>query len=231
MLIIADYRLPEVAKSSLRKEGELLEFKTSGKVYEAISGHPDIFICPTPQKLILSPQTPRLVVESLTKHSIKFTFGRKNTGFNHPETTHYNAIADGDFLVHNLNFTDEKILHAFDNPNRIHINQGYARCNLIPLGNNHFITSDAGIYKTLKSRFRILYVSPEGILLKNFEHGFIGGTAGILENKIYFAGSLKHFPEGDKVTEFLHGLDFEIIELYDGPLVDGGGIFFCNDYE
>jgi len=229
MLIIADHRLPEEAKSTLRKVGELLEFKTSGVVYDAISGHPDIFICQTPQKLILSPQTPRPFVETLIKHSVKFTYGRKDTGFNHPETTHYNAVADSEYLVHNLNFTDEKILQASDNSKRIHINQGYTRCNLLDLGNNHFITSDEGIYKTLKSRFNILYVSPQGILLKNFEHGFIGGTAGVWRNKVYFAGSLKYFPEGNKVAEFLHDLNLEILELYDGPLIDGGGIFFCDD--
>lgn len=229
MLIIADHRLPEEAKSKLRKEGELLEFKTPGVVYDAISGHPDIFMCQTSQQLILSPQTPREIVESLTKHSIKFTFGRKNTGFNHPETSHYNAVVAGEFLIHNLKFTDTEILQTSDNSKRIHINQGYTGCNLLPLGKNHFITSDEGIYKTLKSRFNILYVSPKGILLKNFEHGFIGGTAGFLDNKVFFAGSLKHFPEGNRVSGFLHDLDFDIIELCDGPLIDGGGIFFCND--
>ncbi len=228
MLIIADHRLPEEAKSNLRKEGKLLEFETTGIVYESISGHPDIFMCQTSQQLILSPQTPGNIIESLKQHAVNFTFGEKTTGFYHPETTHYNAVATEEALIHNLKFTDEKILLKFDSSKRIHISQGYTRCNLLPLGKNHFITSDEGIYKILKSRFNILYVSPKGILLENYEHGFIGGAAGISGDKIYFAGSLNHFPEGKKVAEFLHDLGFEIVELYDGPLVDGGGIFFLQ---
>lgn len=228
MLIIADYRLPEEAKSNLRKEGVLLEFKTSGIVYKAISGHPDIFMCLTPQQLVLSPQTPREIVESLIQHSVKCSFGRKNTGFYHPETTHYNAVATDELLIHNLKFTDEKILQTFGRSKTIHINQGYTRCNLLLLGKNSLITSDKGTYKTLKSRFNILYVSPEGILLEKFEHGFIGGTSGVLGKRVFFAGSLNRYPEGDKVTQFLNDLNYEIIELYDGPLVDGGGIFFLH---
>jgi len=228
MLIIADHRLPVEAKSNLGKEGKLLKFETTGIVYESISGHPDIFMCQTPENLIVSPDIPLNVVEALEQHSILFTFGSKNTGNKHPETIHYNAVATSDFLIHNLNYTDESLLNKYDASCRIHVTQGYTRCNLLYLGNKNFITSDKGIYKKIAPLGNVLYVSPKGIQLEKYSHGFIGGTAGILNNRVLFAGSLKHFPEGYKITQFLKKLNYEVVELYDGPLVDGGGIFFLQ---
>lgn len=228
MLIIADYRFPEKVKHNLNKEGNLVEFKTSGVVYKPISGHPDIFMCQLPAQLLISPYIPLKVIEALEQHSIPFAFGSKKTGIKHPETTHYNAVATSDFLIHNLNYTDELLLKKYDDPFRIHVKQGYTRCNLLYLGDKNFITSDKGIYRKLVPVGNVLYVSPQGIELENHSHGFIGGTAGVLNNRVLFAGSLKHFPEGYKISQFLKKLNYEIVELYDGPLIDGGGIFFLQ---
>jgi hypothetical protein len=43
---------------------------------------------------------------------------------------------------------------------------------------------------------------------------------------VFFIGNLSHFPEGEKVRQFLSS--YEIIELYDGPLVDGGSLIFIS---
>jgi hypothetical protein len=69
-----------------------------------------------------------------------------------------------------------------------------------------------------------LYVSPGDILLPGFEHGFFGGTCGLFENKLLLLGSLRYFNDGEKIRQFLAKTKMEIIELYDGPLVDGGSI-------
>lgn len=228
MLIIADHRLPEEAKLALKSIGELLEFKTSGVVYDAVSGHPDIFMCQLPDMLVVSPQIPGKVSDALKSHNVDFVFGSKHTGFQHPETTFYNAVATHDFLIHNLNFTDKMIVQKYADNQQLFVKQGYTRCNLLPLRRENFITSDEGIYRALKPYAKVLFVSPEGIFLKNYPHGFIGGTAGVLGDYVYFAGSLTYFPEGEKIAYFLKNLNYEIIELYDGPLIDGGGIFFLH---
>jgi hypothetical protein len=122
---------------------------------------------------------------------------------------------------------DPEIVEAAGNREIIHVKQGYTRCNLIPLGNNRFITSDKGIEKTLlQYGLEVLYVDPDGILLPGFNHGFIGGTCGVWQNKLFFIGSLKYFPEGQKIKDFVTGM--EIIELYDGSLFDGGSILFIS---
>ena len=88
-----------------------------------------------------------------------------------------------------------------------------------------FITSDVGIFKQLKkNNLDVLFVEPKGIILKGFKNGFFGGCCGVENNRVFIAGSLSYFPEGGKINKFLDG--FEIIELYDGPLLDVGSIFF-----
>jgi hypothetical protein len=98
------------------------------------------------------------------------------------------------------------------------------------MGENSFITSDRGIQKTLSAKgLEILYVSPEGILLPGFRNGFFGGSCGLHEGSLFISGSLTHFGEGQNVRRFADNHSVEIIELYDGPLVDGGGIFFLDN--
>jgi hypothetical protein len=117
------------------------------------------------------------------------------------------------------------VTRTFDDYIPVHVDQGYCRCNLLPLKNDHFITSDEGIYKVLKRHTdHILKVTTNGIILEGHKHGFFGGCCGVFEDKVFLIGSLKHYEDGGKVEDFLKNLGYEIVELYDGPLFDGGGI-------
>jgi hypothetical protein len=90
-----------------------------------------------------------------------------------------------------------------------------------------FITSDEGIYKTLKiNGFPSLFVNAEDIILHGHKHGFFGGACGIFENKIFALGNLDGYSDGKKVKTFINSLGYDIIELYDGQLFDGGSIIF-----
>jgi len=111
----------------------------------------------------------------------------------------------------------------------IHVDQGYTRCNLLALKDEHFITSDAMIKRVL-DRFDkdCLYVDPKGILLEGYKHGFFGGCCSISDNKVFLIGSLSKYAEGNRVKEYFASLDIEVVELYDGQLFDGGSILFLN---
>ncbi len=227
MLILADKRIPEKAKNSLIKYGEVLFLETSGITYPAISGHPDIFFCKTQSGLVVAPNTPEKIKQQLLRNSIHIIEGAAKTGNDYPETARYNVVVTDSLLIHNLKHTDDVILGETKSLQNIHVNQAYTYCNLIALENERFITSDKGIKKTLSGKgFEVLYVHPEGIILPGFNHGFIGGCCGISDGRIFFIGSLNHFPEGDSIRSFIRG--FEIIELYDGPLFDGGGLIFID---
>jgi len=196
--------------------------KTSRISYPPISGHPDIFFC---NGLVIAHNTPEKFKQQLKKNQIDFVEGASAVGKKFQQTASYNAVVTDELLIHHLQHSDPALRDACKSLQSIHVKQAYTRCNLIALEKQRFITSDKGIEKTLSEQgFDVLFVHPSGILLPGFDHGFIGGCCGISENKIFFIGSLKHFPEGDKIRSFVKKM--EIVEVYDGPLVDWGWLSF-----
>ena len=233
MLIIVDHKISGAAKERLSLYGELIELKTEGITYPAISGHPDIFFCQGMDKLIVAPNLPKQYFDVLNNRRIDFITGEFPVGPEYPSTACYNAVATSNYLIHNFRHTDFVITRTFQDLTPVHVDQGYCRCNLLPLKYDHFITSDTGIYKVLKAGLHPpsggwspLLVSPEGILLEGFPHGFFGGCCGIWENKVFVNGSLNQFPEGEKIRGYLKRLGYKIVELYDGLLEDIGSILF-----
>ncbi len=228
-LIVIDKKVPEEAKIKLSKHGNLLELETDGISYDAISGHPDIFFSQLNNDLIVAPNLPLEFRNELKKRKISFHFGEQNVGQKYPETAAYNIVSTSRQIIHNLKYTDLAVKDLAMGLEQIHVEQAYTRCSLLALKNDQFITSDRGIEKQLKEvNLDVVYINPEGILLPGFKNGFIGGCMGIFENKIFIFGSLKHFKSGKELQQMIENLNYEIIELYDGPLFDGGGIMFLN---
>lgn len=229
MLIIIDKKIPQKAKSKLSGYGSLLELETSGITYEAISGHPDIFFFYTGTDLIVAPNTPHECFSVLDEHGIKYVRGEQAVGKKYPASSAYNAVSVGKLLIHNFRNTDSVITTALEDADLIHVDQGYTRCNILALDDQHFITSDEKIKRVL-DRFNkdCIGVSPDGIALPGFKHGFFGGCCGIFEQKVFIIGSLMNYDEGARVLYYLEKNGFEIIELYDGQLFDGGSILFLG---
>ena len=227
MLILADDRIPEKAKDTLEKHGHIIYLTTHSITYPAISGHPDIFFCTINNHLIVAPNLSEDIKNRLKKFEVSYSAGKKPVGEKYPETAWYNSVVTANYVIGNTSFMDQHIKDLAGTKEIIHVNQGYTRCNLIPLKNDRFITSDKGIEKVLlKYGLEVLFVDPEGVLLPGFKNGFIGGTCGVWQNKIFFIGSLQHFSKGQKVRDFI--CDMEIVELYDGPLFDGGSLIFIE---
>ncbi|MEN8137003.1 MAG: DUF6873 family GME fold protein [Bacteroidota bacterium] len=227
MWAIIDSRAPKKAIEKLKEEFDVFEFKSSGITYEQVSGHPDIFICQDGENLIIAPNSPKELIKFLEFHNVKYSFGEKEVGIELNNSTQYNCIATNNYLIHKKGFTDKKVISTFTDKKVINLPQAYTRCSLSAINDNNFISSDRGIEKSLTALgFNVLLVDPKSILLPGFPYGFFGGTNGIHNSKFYLIGSLKHHPEGEAIRVFLLKNNIEIIELYDGPLYDGGGIFF-----
>ena len=226
-LILCDKRLPSLAKIRLSDFGTLIEIVTEEITYQAISGHPDIFCCPVGDTIVVSPALPSKYTDLFNIHGTKWVYGSKPNTFTYPNSAVYNAVVTNNFLIHNLLITEPEIKKLTGNRKQIHVNQGYTRCNLLPLPGDIFITSDKGIFKTLTYEgIEVLYVNPNGILLESFPNGFIGGVCGVKGNDVFIAGSLSRYNEGQKIKEFLSLHSLTPVELYEGPLFDCGSIFF-----
>jgi hypothetical protein len=227
MIIVADKRIPARAKKSLADYGKVILFSSEGITYPAISCHPDIFFCKMQNELIVAPNLPEKYKKILAKNAIPFIEGESAMGEKYPDTSRYNAVCTEKYLIHNFRYTDSAISNHEVELDLIHSGQGYTRCNLLALKDDHFITSDAGISRVLNGYgLKNLYVDPSDILLPGMKHGFFGGACGIHDNKVFILGNLGKFQNGERVREYLDALEYEIVELYDGPLFDGGSILF-----
>ena len=185
MKIISSINIPKEAQKQLGNYGSILPFATTGITYSAISNHPDVFMCLIDNELVIAPNTPNEFKDLLNDNNIKFTEGKKLVGNNYPKTAGYNAVVTDNYLIHKLKITDTKILELCADKKAINVNQAYTRCNLLPLKDNSFITSDKGIYQILSAnQLDVLYVNPEGIILPGFSHGFFGGACGVYKNQI-----------------------------------------------
>lgn len=230
MLIFIDYRSADRAKKNLSSYGTVIEFETSGIVEEYISGHPDLFMCQTPDKLIVAPNLPQKYFSILDRHSIRYAIGSKIICSSYPNCAAYNSVVNDNYIISKKNISDELILQA--GKSAININQGMTRCSLLSIDNNNYLTSDKGIEKTLLSNgLDVCYVDPAGILLPGKDYGLIGGTAGVYGRTVFFNGSLSKFTEGEKIDRFIKQCNFEIVELDNSTLFDGGGIFFVKTFK
>jgi len=230
MLILCDRRMPDQARLTLSGYGEVVEFATENITYDAISGHPDIFFCPTPAGLIVAPNLPETYFQILDQNSIRYLTGSLPVGSKYPETARYNSLVNDAFIIQNPDICDPAIRNMNPETEIIAVKQGYIRCNLVALPNNSFITSDRGIEKSLKTRkMEVLFVDPSAIRLNGFEHGFFGGACGLFKNKLFVCGSLKYFKESKLIEEFTYNAGVEIVELYHGPPTDIGTLIFLQN--
>ncbi|MEI6696192.1 MAG: DUF6873 family GME fold protein [Bacteroidota bacterium] len=230
MYIVIDSKIPSEAKDNLSQYGQLIEFKPHSITYDAISSHPDIFLCQTPENIILAPNTPLEIIHKFQNNQLNFIFGKRAVGQQYPQTSFYNAVVTDSFLIHNTKNTDDKIIELSSGKKIISVNQGYTRCNLVSLNDSSFITSDKGIYNQLQiqENISVLYVNPEKIRLPGHKNGFFGGCCGVYGQQLFIIGNINEMEEGSSIRIFAEKVGIQIIELYDGVLYDGGSIFFID---
>ena len=76
------------------------------------------------------------------------------------------------------------------------------------------------------SQLTALYIDPKQIKLEGHDHGFFPGCCGVWKNNLVVCGSTKNLKEKEELDKFLKDNNFNLIELYDGELVDVGSVFF-----
>lgn len=222
---IIDARAPRIAIAHLRTYCDVFMFESAGITYDAICGHPDVFLFQSSQELIIAPNTPRELIDYLRSNRKAFRFGSRSVGHTLRESTLYNSIATKTHLFHKSGYSDASITR--NNLEFVHVPQAYTRCSSIAIDNNSFITSDRGMEKALlRNSFNCLFCDPSSIILPPYSHGFIGGCMGMHQDKLFVIGALRHIKEASLFLNYVKQRGLSVVELYDGPLFDGGGIFF-----
>ncbi len=229
-LAIIDYRAPHKAIDKLGKYVEDIHlFESNGITYNSISGHPDVFMFQDENNLVIAPNSPSPLIDFLKKYNVTFATGKAYVGDELENSVLYNCVGTENCLIHKEGFTDEAIIKLLPGKKLINVSQSYTRCSLLHIGEKNFVTSDKGIEKVLLgSGFNCFYFHPRQIKIHDHEHGFFGGAAGMLGNKLFTIGNIKKHRDGIKLLKLLDELQIELISLCDDFLYDGGGIFFFN---
>ncbi len=228
MFAIIDSRSSKQAISKLKEYiDDIFIFQTIGITGNSISGHPDIFIYQDKNQLVVAPNAPVELFVFLEIHNINYLKGESVVGHELKNTVQYNCLSTSKFLFHKSGYTDSAILEINKAKEFIPLPQAYTRCSLVHLCEDNYMTSDRGIEKALLVRgLTCFYFNPEQITIRNHNYGFIGGTVGIWDNKIFFNGNIELHADGQRLREYLINLDFDIVKLSDEYLYDGGCILF-----
>ena len=230
MICFIDYRTSKSEINSLKKLNyEIIKIPKDSNLYEAINGHTDI------QLNILNNHSKTVIINKNIDLSFKKLLKEKNINFiesdstlssKYPNNISLNAYITDNYLIHNLDFTDKKILDYCKNKKTINVKQGYTKCSILPVKENAIITKDKGIYDTLKNEnFDILLLPFGDIELSGFNYGFIGGVGGMIsDNSMAFFGSLDNYIFGNEVKKFLYKYDVKPIYLNNTKLIDRGSL-------
>ena len=145
----------------------------------------------------------------------------------YPKDVLCNGKTVGNKFFCNTKTIDKKILNfAFDSGLKIiHVNQGYTGCSTLKVNDNAIITSDKSIYEAaIKNKVESLLITEGFIKLPGYNHGFIGGCSGNINNEIIiFCGSLENHPDKNSIRNFIKERNLSILE-FNFELTDIGGI-------
>lgn len=200
-------------------------------VYEAINGHTDIQLNilknNSSYQVIVQKDIHYKFKENLKENHIEYILSKTALSNTYPHDIILNALILDDHFIHNTKYTDENLLKSQKNKKLINVTQGYTKCSILPVRNNALITSDIGIYNTLKEYdFDLLLLPPGDILLPTLNYGFIGGVGGMISSDMMaFFGDLDSYKWGNDIKRFLYKYDVSPISLRKGKLIDRGSLF------
>jgi len=229
-IAIVDGRVSQEILCNLKKLNlEVILTCKCEELYEAISYHPDIVLHPINRNtLIVAPNVYDYYCDVLSHTGINLIKGEKKLERNYPNNVAYNVARVGDYMLHNLKYTDEKLkfyLHK-ENVEFINVKQGYTKCSISIINNKAIITSDPSIYKeSIKLNLDTLFIDKGFIELPGLEYGFIGGATGLLSpNKLMITGSFDDHPDKNKINLFMEKYGVSPIILSNKKIIDMGSI-------
>ena len=224
--VIVAENFPEDSAEKLKAYGEVVRTRANKNLLRGLDTHPDILLHPLPSG--------ELVVDRDNLEYYKKIFPDKKILPSHsklskkyPKDVPLNAFTFKNYFIHNLKYTDKVLLDYYKNSGyeMKNIKQGYAKCSSL-VTEDFIITSDGGIYESLRDFIPIYKIKHGEIRLQNFNYGFIGGASGVLGKKIFFTGDLSHHSSHEEILKIIKKYDYEIEILSKDLIEDFGSIYF-----
>lgn len=226
-VIIAE-NFPEESAKKLEKYGRVLRTKKNKKVMEGLNTHPDILVHPLPNGDIVVDRDNFMYYDMLLRRTVIKSESYLDEKY--PSDVPLNAFTFKNYFVHNLKFTDKRLLEYYkeNGYELIDIKQGYSKCTTL-VTEDFLITSDGGTYEKLKDIMPIYRINHKEIKLENFNYGFIGGASGSLGKKIFLTGNIKEHSSYEEIMRIINKYGYEVEILSDNPIEDYGSIYFIKN--
>lgn len=229
--VLMDGRIGEKIEKSLTEAG-ILVLKTAAHtgIYEAVCFHPDMLLhhlgC---NDMVYAPGTDGVLLDALAKLGFRLIPGLSRLSSKYPFNIAYNVARVGNLAFHNEKFTDPVLKMELDKRGVefVDVKQGYSKCSISVVSQNAIITSDCGIERAaVKKGLDVLLLPPEeGIRLPGLDYGFIGGSTGMLDKRLWaITGDAQNLKSFYKIHDFLTAKEVKIISLSDEYIVDVGSI-------
>ncbi|HHQ5600212.1 TPA: DUF6873 family GME fold protein [Clostridioides difficile] len=229
-LALVDKRISYLMENELKLRNiEIIKTIECKELYESIKYHPDICICNLGKgDIIVAPNVYNQYKELLSRYKFNIIKGEANLLNRYPYDIPYNIAIVGDYAIHSFKYTDKAILDYIENNKlkKINIEQGYSKCSICIVDRTSIITSDKGIWKSMKNtEIECLLIEKGHINLFEMNYGFIGGCTGLIsKDKLAFCGDVKKHPDYERIKSFVESKNKEIVTLSCENLLDIGSI-------
>ncbi len=220
-------------KNNLEKLGyKIYDSFNNTNVHPSLSGHVDISLFFDGKNFISSKESysyyKKIIEDADFKNKYLLIEGDSFLDKSYPSDVKYNLCYTGKYAIGNFNYIDERLISRLKEIDAkfININQGYANCSICCVDENSLITSDEGIFKTLKNTdLDILKIEEGNIELQGMNYGFIGGASAQLGNdNICFFGNINEHPNSNSIKKFIDKKGKKIMNLDSNKLKDYGGL-------
>ncbi len=228
--VIIDYKADDEILNYLKNMNiEPIKSIRCADLQEPVDGHPDMVIFPVDfQTFIVAPNVYDYYKNVLESIGIKVIKGGKTLCRNYPEDIAYNVARIGRYAVHNTKHTDQVLKYYLEEAGVefIHVNQGYSKCSTAPISETQALTSDVLIHEKLKSyNIDCMYIDPKVVYLKGYNHGFIGGCAGKINEKIFLStGKIADENILYSLKQFIHTAGYIYEEASSRQIIDLGSL-------
>ena len=233
MLALTNHIFPRDAEESLSQLGHrTLRLPPHPTLPAPVSSHPDMLLFFAPDAILCTKSYYHIAAKELEEIALAYGVPirciEQEYGSEYPDDVLLNALPMGRHLICNTKTVADELLALGFLP--CHVNQGYTKCSVLPLGEHALITSDTSIVaKALEIGIDVLQIRPGDISLLGYDYGFVGGCTSFAPrggvNSVFFCGDLRQHPDGERITSFCQKHNFQPICLSNAPLCDVGTIF------
>lgn len=197
-----------------------------------IASHPDLIITIVDNSLIIDENADPRIFMQLDALQVPYIRSSCALKSRYPEDAAYNAVVTGQHLIHKLNSTNTLVLQhcIYSGMALVNVKQGYSKCSTVVVDDNHLISSDHGICRTVGnlSGIDILPIQSGFVELEGFDYGFLGGCSGVIGDTLVFHGDLSRHPDFIKIKEFARAAGKKLLYFTDFPLRDIGSILVLH---